>query len=386
MNGSVFTFLISVFWFNAFIIFVALLRKNDTFIQNFSIMPVVFIAEAGVLRLLCFCFELPNTFVISSKRILPAIIDLLERPLFTMPGEYVLNALNLFCLVWIAGSLYCIFRILRGWLQGTKGLFAGEEVSDPQIITVMEEIAAKSNQNAKVRIVRSPEVTIPMVYGFFRPTIYLPELSFTAGELRNILTHEWTHFVHKDAWIKLFVCLLQAVFWWNPFVHILKSNLDPILEIRCDFLVTARMCPVAKESYLASILKVVEHHLSAKSSRKYGGLCNASFLISLKKRANIEQRFQLVQKSQRQENKPLVLFFYTIFLVVFIASNMVVAQPVFESPNMDGGVELMVITPQNAFLKPVGDNAYALYVDGEYFCYVDGEQMQDRPFCLLPIK
>lgn len=73
-----------------------------------------------------------------------------------------------------------------------------------------------------------------MVYGFFTPKIYMPKIHFSDEELYYILSHEYYHFLNRDIWIKLFIYIICSIFWFNPFIHILKTNLIHMLEIRCD--------------------------------------------------------------------------------------------------------------------------------------------------------
>lgn len=70
------------------------------------------------------------------------------------------------------------------------------------------------------RIVRTPAVTVPMTFGFVRPTILLPadSLNWPMERLRAVLLHEGAH-VRRGDWAWLIFSKLVATFYWpNPLV------------------------------------------------------------------------------------------------------------------------------------------------------------------------
>ena len=56
----------------------------------------------------------------------------------------------------------------------------------------------------EVKTVILPSVQTPMLAGIYKPTVILPENSYTENELRLIIRHELTHFKSRDLLIKLF--------------------------------------------------------------------------------------------------------------------------------------------------------------------------------------
>jgi len=82
----------------------------------------------------------------------------------------------------------------------------------------------------------------PCLYGFFRPSIYLPYSlvledmgeKISKEELEQMITHEFVHYKHKDHIWAMLRMLLVSVYWFNPFVWIAASCSKKDAELFCD--------------------------------------------------------------------------------------------------------------------------------------------------------
>lgn len=81
MNITVYSVLMAIIWCNIFTTVVALIRRRNSFIIHFSILPLIFLVFVSVFRLL-FSIEFPTTTVVRSEVILPIIIVFFTEPLF----------------------------------------------------------------------------------------------------------------------------------------------------------------------------------------------------------------------------------------------------------------------------------------------------------------
>ncbi|QIB70307.1 M56 family metallopeptidase [Aminipila butyrica] len=385
MGITVFSFMMSVIWFNIFIAMISFIRLRSSFILNFSLAPLLFLVATCFFRLLC-SFELPITFVIHSVWIFPTIIDFLTISRFSIWNNGIdLSLLNLLMILWALGSIYFLQVYMRQSIQLMKIIRTGEETQDKQLLSCLKQIQETAQQNTKVKFIRASWITVPMVTGFFKPTIFLPDISFTDAELQSILLHEWNHFLNKDTWIKLYMCLISIIFWWNPFIYILKVNLNHILEIRCDLKLTNQMSDDNRLEYLKSITKIIKFQLSLKENSEYDKLPTMSFLVSTNNMKKIEQRFMLVLDNQPTKKRKVssILVYVTIFLL-FLVSYMFVLQPAYE-PTVEAGYEQSFsISAENAYIKNNSDGTYSLYVNNQYqFNITD---ISEEPFLSLPIK
>lgn len=382
MSLSVFSFLMAVLWCNIFIVVLLILRKQTEFIARFSVAPLLLFLGICILRL-CFVFEIPNTIVIPSSRIFPVIINGLIKTRFSAKGCKI-SALDLLLALWVGGTVFFIIKYLLEAKRFKNILHHTTSFKNQRAVEILNGVLSESKKNKGAQLVDLPGILSPMVSGYFYPTIYLPAISFTDEELRCILLHEWTHFLHKDAWLKLFMCLICAVFWWNPFIHILKVNLFHILELRCDAKLISKFNEEEKLYYLESVTKVLKYQLSARQVLHSSvGSTTASVLVNTRQISNVEQRFQLIlKKNDAKKLKPVVYGINILIVALFLVSNLFVIQPVYfcDEPGT------FPITPEVSYLLDHQDGTYELYSEGEYLGTIEREELGEEPFSLLPIK
>lgn len=360
------------------------MRRRNSFLIHFSIVPLALLTVVGIFRLFC-SVELSATVVLPSEIILPAVIDFFTMPLFTaFDGVVAIHIYDVLLAVWAVGSIYNLQKYICQSIQLNNSVDVVHGTQDMRIISCMDEIIAKSRENMKVKIIQSKEISIPMVTGFFKPTIYLPDIQFLDYELKNILLHEWTHFLHKDTWIKLSMYLISSVFWWNPFVHLLKRELNHVLEIRCDLRITSQMNVKDRIRYLESILKVIKS--ADKKNFQHTIPVNSTALVSTSKTKKIEQRFRLVLEYDPKKKQHIfsIFLFCGLILLSLFASYKFMIQPRY-FPTVEAGYEeTFIITPENSFLTLNGDGTYSLYTDGQYKCNIN--KINEEPFSSLPVK
>ncbi|MCB8815354.1 M56 family metallopeptidase [Desulfosporosinus shakirovi] len=383
MMITAYSVFMAILWCNVFICVVALIRRRDSFIIYFSIFPLLFLVFASIFRLLC-SIELPITTVIRSEVILPAVIDSFTKPLFIVGNsDSTINIATILIVIWAGGCFYHIQQYIRSLIRFNKRIANVPGTSEPQILIAVNEIITESGKSHPVKIIKSTEVISPMVTGFFQPVIFLPDIELSDSELKNILLHEWTHFLHKDAWVKLMMYVILSVFWWNPLIHLLNKDLDHILEIRCDLKLTAQWDMEKRFYYLENITKFIKWTRCKKSLLDTPS--HATALISTKSSSKIEQRFNLVLNTELPKQYPLpsllicgltllVLGFSYIF--VFQPAGFPTAEPEYE--------DFYMVTPENAYLIINEDNTYSLYVDGQYKLKL--KTIASEPYLTLPIK
>ncbi|HAQ40096.1 MAG TPA: hypothetical protein DCM73_04190 [Clostridiales bacterium] len=194
MTVTVFSFITSVLLCNVYIIFISLIRRRDSFLIRFSPVPLVFIIAAGIFRLICFV-EFSDTIVIGSEVILPAIFDFFTMQLISAYNNAVMiHIYDVLIGIWIIWSIYNLQSYVRQSIKLSKSIRSVQGTDDMKIISCMDNILAESHKSTKIKIIQSGEISIPIIAGFFRPVIYLPNIYFSDDELKNILLHEWTHF------------------------------------------------------------------------------------------------------------------------------------------------------------------------------------------------
>lgn len=89
-------------------------------------------------------------------------------------------------------------------------------------------------KNINVRVFRSYPNEIPFTINF-KPYIVLPKTNLPDSVLRAILLHEWRSIKDRDDLTATLSNLICYLFWWHPFVYLLKSNAYFARELKCDY-------------------------------------------------------------------------------------------------------------------------------------------------------
>jgi protocatechuate 3,4-dioxygenase beta subunit len=100
---------------------------------------------------------------------------------------------------------------------------------------------------ARVRLLASDRIELPLMFAGWRPVIVLPGALCRSGDgpaLRYCLAHEWSHVERRDAWRWYLATLAQLVFFWQPLFWWLRRQ----LRLCQDYLADARAAALAPEA------------------------------------------------------------------------------------------------------------------------------------------
>lgn len=113
------------------------------------------------------------------------------------------------------------------------------------------------------------------------------------------------------------------VFWWNPFVYLLRKDLGQILELRCDASLTKGFDEEEKLCYLQTVLETMKTS-KEKGSTPNSYLCTAK-LYNAKQQDGIRQRFHLLLESATN----VWAKFYRSFFIIFASISLTILSYVF---------------------------------------------------------
>lgn len=134
--------------------------------------------------------------------------------------------------LWAAGFLGALAR--RGVAYGRmcRSLRRTLHPAGPGERAVFARLTQGEKKPPALRV--SPAAPTPMLVGLLRPQLILPELELSQEELEGVLSHELTHWRHRDLWIKWLAALAVCVHWFNPAARLLAERLDRDCELYCD--------------------------------------------------------------------------------------------------------------------------------------------------------
>lgn len=161
----------------------------------------------------------------------------------------------------ISGALFFIYTMVKIYLlRKNARLITRQE--EPglyhQFFTCLRELHIKR----KVRLYASCALLSPVSYGLIRPGIIIPQdldIALSKEDIRYIFLHELQHYKHKDAIINNLVCLLQIIYWFNPFIWCGFCQLQKDREIACDHSVISVIGKEKCTNYGYTIIKYAEY-------------------------------------------------------------------------------------------------------------------------------
>lgn len=178
--------------------------------------------------------------------------------------------LNLYvCLffIWAATALVLFVRritIYQGFIQYIKA--GNTAVSDIKILNLLSDCQEKLNIKTRVELSHNPLIVSPMLIGFFRPNIVLPDQNLGDKELSYIFMHELVHYKQKDMFYKWLIQIVVCTHWFNPFVYLLEKEVNKACELSCDEKVLSILDDKAKREYGDTLISFLKPNNPYKSS------------------------------------------------------------------------------------------------------------------------
>ena len=374
-----FSFLNAIVFFSIFSLILFFLCRKTSWMERMGLRPFWLFVCLAVVRLVL-PIEMPFSQILGSWTVLPAIQRFLKYSLFRWQ-RYDITVFGVLIAVWIAGAGILVCRFIWQWIAYSKRTSRYPQAPEEMLEDVKAWIP---DFWGRVRFVETGSV--PHFSGFFRPAIFLPMMDYEIQDLRLILLHEWQHFRNRDQWSKLIGYLLCCLFWWNPFIWILKSKMDQLLELRCDYAVLAKLKKEECADYYTVLLKTYQSMKKQKGFEPEG----IPALIGDHSHNIILQRFQMGQSfSQMQKpSKVLSMVFSGLLMAAFCVSYGVIFQPQGRpSTAYDGKGEIVQGEifnefPEDSYLTPNEDGSYTLHCDGSKSIVQD---ITVEPFVSLPI-
>ena len=165
-----------------------------------------------------------------------------------------------------------------------------------------------------VEVIKSPLVASPLVFGFFKPTLAIPEIEMNEDDYNLAIKHEMVHYKHHDSWFKLFAVIVNSICWFNPITYFMVNLIGEACEYACDEQVTKEMDMTDKKQYSTMILSMV---------------CQASPALSsnmVKNKKQLKRRFEMIMKKKRFSVFRTVLC--TVLMLALTCSSVVLANEV----------------------------------------------------------
>jgi beta-lactamase regulating signal transducer with metallopeptidase domain len=207
-----------------------------------------------------------------------------------------LTVVNGILIVWSCGFLFMLSRYLVNYFR-----FKHKVVGQLPIGKV-----------DRLDIVISEHVHSPMLVGFFRPTIVIPDKAVDEEDYKLAILHELNHYKQGDAWIKLFAVVIHSLHWFNPLTYAAIANLSEACEYSCDEKITKHMQLSEKKKYSEMILAFASQPTPILSSSLF------------KSKKQLYRRFEMIMGSHATNKKYVGVLLVCVMVVLSIVSTSLV--------------------------------------------------------------
>lgn len=376
MQITFFSFVMSLLWFNLYIIIINTFRKKDNFIISFNTLPLIFFLSLSIFRLI-FNFEIPGSTVIKSRNIFPVFYTFIRKPLYL--NGFSIRIFQAFLFIWILVAAILLIKNIGIYIKLKKNLERLDNNTSKENGKFFNEILKQTKTEDKVKIVQNDNISSPFIVGIFKGIIYIPKIDFSKEELEYIILHEINHFLGMDSLKKILIQSIKYVFWWNPFAYLFANNFNHILEIQCDLKTTDEFSDDKKIRYLESITKIIKS--PTNSIAKHSSVPD---LVNIEDIDSLKQRFRIVLNYKEKRNLFNIfnIGLCVLALCLYISSYFIIIQPYYNQSS--DGLHKEEGT-NNSFIIEKSNGNYDIYINNVFKYSIDNLEDLNENLSDLPV-
>ncbi len=151
--------------------------------------------------------------------------------------------------LWFGGSIFLLVVQIGIYNRQIRSIARSLHRPDGKEMHIYRVVCRTLGIRKAPKLFCSPMAGSPMMYGFFRPMVVLPDVVLERGALCGILTHELIHYKRRDVWWKLVTLVARAMHWFNPLVQYAAFHMISEMEMACDELVLAGLNATKRKEY-----------------------------------------------------------------------------------------------------------------------------------------
>lgn len=144
--------------------------------------------------------------------------------------------------IWLAVAFAMLIQKITVYRSYIRYVTAGAKpIDDTALLDGLAAAMQKMEIGRQVELCANPLVASPMLIGYFHPCIVLPRDAVSEKEFQYMAMHELTHYKCRDIVYKWLVQLAVCLHWFNPFVYVMRREIDRACEFACDEAVVRKM-------------------------------------------------------------------------------------------------------------------------------------------------
>lgn len=185
------------------------------------------------------------------------------------------TVMDVAAMIWLAVSVGIILTHIGSYIRFRacivkKGTYVEGGVIPGKLSALKKELGIRKS----IPVIRYRDAASPMIVGFFRPLLVIPERMYSEEELFFVLKHELIHLKRHDILFKFLFMAARAVHWFNPAVALMGREADIEMELSCDEKVVFGMPYAERRAYTETLIASVGGGLKKTSrltTQFYGG-------------------------------------------------------------------------------------------------------------------
>ncbi len=169
------------------------------------------------------------------------------------------EALSYIGLVWLAVAAALWIRKVSIYRSFVRFIKAGRaEVNDLERLETLGRVLSQEKVRGTIGLYTNPLVSSPMLIGFIRPFIVLPDLNQSGLDFYYTAAHETVHYKRADMIYKWLVQFAVCLHWFNPLVYRMSREINRLCELSCDEAVIRRLDEKGRTAYGDTLLNAVK--------------------------------------------------------------------------------------------------------------------------------
>lgn len=325
MQITFFSILMTFFWSSVLIVLFYLLRKKFALLDVCGITGIIFLYIFCMVRMFL-PIEFPWTKIITNDSLYNWLYSLLWREILNVFGKKIF-IYQIILFSWVFIALYLMVKYLVQYIRIASYFDSLKVTDDLEMIEVLNEIQQKAKRKKRITLVKTAVVRVPCCFGIFKKRIILPDKKYSYDELYYIILHEYSHLINNDMLLKIMTNIICFVYWWNPFVYLLKKDLIQGMEIRCDQVVVGQLNTNRRSEYLQVLFKEF-----CTSGKEEDAKKDTTVIMQLmeKHSQSLIERFEIVADIKKKTDKFMDLLVCIAAIGILIISYSFQIQSKFE--------------------------------------------------------
>lgn len=145
--------------------------------------------------------------------------------------------------IYVCGLLFFSIKSVFTYFYFSRLSLKNGQKPSPQWTDRIEQLLIQTGLSIKTRILESPYISTPAVWGFLKPMILLPLgmlNGLSTAQVEALLLHEMYHIARKDHWLNFIQNLLEVLLFFHPVTWLISRRIRLERESCVDALVVAQ--------------------------------------------------------------------------------------------------------------------------------------------------